>query len=340
MKFQLIKEDCGARRGIFETVHGTVQTPAFMNVATAAAIKGGLSAEDLNGIGTQVMLCNTYHLHVRPGDDIVCDMGGLHKFTGWDKPILTDSGGFQVFSLAKLNKIKEEGVTFSSHIDGHKIFMGPEESMQIQSNLASTIAMAFDECVKNPATYKYAKEACERTSEASVYMGTGGSNPAAGMGKAISNLIASVKGSTYKSKMLDKMTFGSYNKKTEKKTPFDWLTRDESIVQNYINDEYCGFLFSAKGMNDLVMLNIWANSAEWYNTVKKDLPILVVAGADDPVGAYSKGINEIGEKLKATGHSRVTVKLFPGCRHEILNETNKQEVYEYIDAFLDANCRD
>ena len=177
-------------------------------------------------------------------------------------------------------------------------------------------------------------------SEASVYMGTGGSNPAAGMGKAISNLIASVKGSTYKSKMLDKMTFGSYNKKTEKKTPFDWLTRDESIVQNYINDEYCGFLFSAKGMNDLVMLNIWANSAEWYNTVKKDLPILVVAGADDPVGAYSKGINEIGEKLKATGHSRVTVKLFPGCRHEILNETNKQEVYEYIDAFLDANCRD
>ena len=177
-------------------------------------------------------------------------------------------------------------------------------------------------------------------SDASVYMGTGGSNPAAGMGKAISNLIASVKGSTYKSKMLDKMTFGSYNKRTEKKTPFDWLTRDEAIVQNYINDEYCGFLFSAKGMNDLVMLNVWANSAEWYNTVEKDLPILVVAGAEDPVGAYSKGINEIGDKLKATNHSRVTVKLFPGGRHEILNETNKQEVYEYIDAFLDANCRD
>lgn len=163
MKFDIVKKDGQARRGVFETVHGTVQTPAFMNVATAAAIKGGLSTEDLNEIDTQVMLCNTYHLHVRPGDDVVYDMGGLHKFTNWDKPILTDSGGFQVFSLAKLNKIKEEGVTFHSHIDGKKIFMGPEESMQIQSHLASTIAMAFDECVENPATYKYAREACERT---------------------------------------------------------------------------------------------------------------------------------------------------------------------------------
>ena len=134
-----------------------------MNVATAAAIKGGLSTFDLQNIDTQVMLCNTYHLHIRPGDDIVYEMGGLHKFTKWDKPILTDSGGFQVFSLAKLNKIKEEGVTFNSHIDGRKIFMGPEESMQIQSKLGSTIAMAFDECVENPASYKYAKEACERT---------------------------------------------------------------------------------------------------------------------------------------------------------------------------------
>lgn len=163
MKFEIIKKEGNARRAVFETVHGTVQTPAFMNVATAAAIKGGLSADDLRNIDTQVMLCNTYHLHVRPGEDIVYDMGGLHKFTTWDKPILTDSGGFQVFSLAKLNKIKEEGVTFSSHIDGRKIFMGPEESMQIQSRLASTIAMAFDECVENPATYNYAKEACERT---------------------------------------------------------------------------------------------------------------------------------------------------------------------------------
>lgn len=163
MKFEVIKKDKDARRAVFETVHGTVQTPAFMNVATAAAIKGGLSTEDLHRIDTQVMLCNTYHLHVRPNEDIVYDMGGLHKFTNWDKPILTDSGGFQVFSLAKLNKIKEEGVTFQSHIDGKKIFMGPEESVQIQSKLASTIAMAFDECVENPATYKYAKEACERT---------------------------------------------------------------------------------------------------------------------------------------------------------------------------------
>lgn len=162
-EFEVIKKEGEARLGVFKTVHGTVQTPAFMNVATAAAIKGGLSTEDLQRIDTQVMLCNTYHLHVRPGDDIVYDMGGLHKFTNWDKPILTDSGGFQVFSLAKLNKIKEEGVTFQSHIDGRKIFMGPEESMQIQSCLASTIAMAFDECVENPATYKYAKEACERT---------------------------------------------------------------------------------------------------------------------------------------------------------------------------------
>ena len=163
MKFTAIKKEGNARRGIFETVHGTVQTPAFMNVATVAAIKGALSAGDLENIGTQVMLCNTYHLHVRPGDSIVYDMGGLHKFTTWKKPILTDSGGFQVFSLAKLNKIREEGVTFRSHIDGRKIFMDPEESMQIQSRLASTIAMAFDECVENPAPYDYAKASCERT---------------------------------------------------------------------------------------------------------------------------------------------------------------------------------
>ena len=163
MKFTVIKKEGNARRGIFETVHGTVQTPAFMNVATVAAIKGALSAGDLENIGTQVMLCNTYHLHVRPGDSIVYDMGGLHKFTTWKKPILTDSGGFQVFSLAKLNKIREEGVTFRSHIDGRKIFMGPEESMQIQSRLASTIAMAFDECVENPAPYDYVKASCERT---------------------------------------------------------------------------------------------------------------------------------------------------------------------------------
>lgn len=163
MKFTVIKKEGNARRAVFETVHGTVQTPAFMNVATAAAIKGGLAAEDLEKIDTQVMLCNTYHLHVRPGEDIVYDMEGLHKFTDWKKPILTDSGGFQVFSLAKLNKIKEEGVTFRSHIDGHKIFMGPEESMRIQSRLASTIAMAFDECVENPAAYDYAKASCART---------------------------------------------------------------------------------------------------------------------------------------------------------------------------------
>lgn len=163
MKFTVIKKEGEARRGVFETVHGTVQTPAFMNVATVAAIKGGLAANDLEDIGTQVILCNTYHLHVRPGEDVVYDMGGLHKFTTWNKPILTDSGGFQVFSLAKLNKIKEEGVTFRSHIDGRKIFMGPEESMQIQSRLASTIAMAFDECVENPASYDYAKASCART---------------------------------------------------------------------------------------------------------------------------------------------------------------------------------
>ena len=163
MKFTVIKTEGKARRAVFETVHGTVQTPCFMNVATSAAIKGGLSTRDLEDVGAQIMLCNTYHLHARPGDDIVYEMGGLHRFTNWDRPILTDSGGFQVFSLAKLNKIKEEGVTFNSHIDGKKIFMGPEESMQIQSHLASTIAMAFDECVENPSTYKYAKEACERT---------------------------------------------------------------------------------------------------------------------------------------------------------------------------------
>lgn len=163
MAYKLLKNEGHARRGEFQTVHGTVQTPCFMNVATVAAIKGGLSTVDLKEVGAQVMLCNTYHLHVRPGDDKVAKLGGLHKFTNWDRPILTDSGGFQVFSLAKLNKITEEGVTFNSHVDGRKIFMGPEESMQIQSRLASTIAMAFDECVENPAKYQYAKDSCART---------------------------------------------------------------------------------------------------------------------------------------------------------------------------------
>lgn len=161
--FKLIKTEGQARRGQFTTPHGVVETPAFQNVATCGAIKGGLEASDLKNIGAQVMLCNTYHLHVRPGDELIRDLGGLHKFTGWDGPILTDSGGFQVFSLAKLRKIREEGVEFNSHIDGKRIFMGPEESMRIQSNLGSTIAMAFDECVENPAEYSYAKQSCERT---------------------------------------------------------------------------------------------------------------------------------------------------------------------------------
>ena len=161
--FKLLKTEGAARRGEFTCPHGTVQTPVFMNVGTQAAIKGALSAEDLEHIGTQVELSNTYHLHLRPGDEVVKKMGGLHKFMTWHGPILTDSGGFQVFSLAGLRKIKEEGVTFASHLDGHKIFMGPEESMRIQSNLGSDIAMAFDECVENPATYPYAKASCERT---------------------------------------------------------------------------------------------------------------------------------------------------------------------------------
>lgn len=161
--FKVVKKENNARRGEFQTVHGTVQTPAFMNVATCGAIKGAVSAYDLKDIKCQVQLCNTYHLHVRPGDKLIRDLGGLHDFTGWHGPILTDSGGFQVFSLAGLRKIKEEGVYFASHVDGRRIFMGPEESMQIQSNLGSTIAMAFDECVENPATYEYSKKSCERT---------------------------------------------------------------------------------------------------------------------------------------------------------------------------------
>jgi len=152
-----------ARRGRFFTVHGIIETPVFMNVGTTGAIRGGLSSLDLIDVNCQVELCNTYHLHIRPGDDLIYNMGGLHKFINWQKPILTDSGGFQVFSLTKLRKIKEEGVYFNSHIDGKKIFMGPEESIKIQSNLGSTIAMAFDECVENPATYKYIKESHERT---------------------------------------------------------------------------------------------------------------------------------------------------------------------------------
>lgn len=180
--YTLIKKEGKARRGQFETVHGTFQTPCFMNVGTAAAIKGGISSIDLkNDLKCQVELCNTYHLHVRPGDKVIKQMGGLHKFMNWDKPILTDSGGFQVFSLAKLRKIKEEGVCFNSHVDGRKIFMGPEESMQIQSNLGSTIAMAFDECIDNHMAqitpdmdekakdriirkaYDYSKNSCDRT---------------------------------------------------------------------------------------------------------------------------------------------------------------------------------
>ena len=161
--YTLIKQEGNARRGEFVTPHGTVQLPAFMNVATCGAIKGGLSALDLKTIDTQVMLSNTYHLHLRPGDETVKKLGGLHKMTGWDGVILTDSGGFQVFSLAKLRNIKEEGVYFNSHIDGRRIFMGPEESMQIQSNLSSTIAMAFDECVANPSDYRYTKDSVQRT---------------------------------------------------------------------------------------------------------------------------------------------------------------------------------
>ncbi|MGN0453079.1 MAG: tRNA guanosine(34) transglycosylase Tgt [Ruminococcus sp.] len=161
--FKVIKKEGNARLSEFTTPHGVIMTPCFMNVATAGAIKGGLSAFDLKELGCQVQLCNTYHLHIRPGDEVVRYLGGLHKFTRFDGPILTDSGGFQVFSLAKLRNIKEEGVTFSCHIDGRKIFMGPEESMRIQANLGSTIAMAFDECVENPAAYDYAKMSSERT---------------------------------------------------------------------------------------------------------------------------------------------------------------------------------
>ncbi len=161
--YKLLKTDGLAKRGEFETVHGTIQTPVFMNVGTAAAIKGAVGTEDLQQIKTQVELSNTYHLHVRPGDHIVKQLGGLHKFMNWDKPILTDSGGFQVFSLAGLRKIKEEGVYFQSHVDGRKIFMGPEESMQIQSNLASTIAMAFDECPSSVASREYIQASVNRT---------------------------------------------------------------------------------------------------------------------------------------------------------------------------------
>ncbi len=161
--FTLLKTEGAARRGRFVTPHGVIETPVFMNVATCGAIKGGLSAYDLREVGCQVMLSNTYHLHIRPGDKLVRKLGGVRGMSGWDGPLLTDSGGFQVFSLASLRKIREEGVYFASHVDGRRIFMGPEESMQIQSNLASTIAMAFDECIENPAEYKYVKASCDRT---------------------------------------------------------------------------------------------------------------------------------------------------------------------------------
>lgn len=161
--YKLLKQSGRARRGTFETVHGTVQTPAFMNVATCGAIRGGLSSLDLHDVGCQVELCNTYHLHLRPGDEVVREMGGLHSFIHWDRPILTDSGGFQVFSLSSLRKITEEGVHFASHLDGRRLFIGPEESMRIQSNLASTIAMAFDECIENPSPRDYVEKSIART---------------------------------------------------------------------------------------------------------------------------------------------------------------------------------
>ena len=161
--FEVIKREGKARRGVFTCPHGTVQTPVFMNVGTQGAIKGAVSAHDLKEIGCQIELSNTYHLHLRPGDENVRQMGGLHRFMDWDGPMLTDSGGFQVFSLAGLRKIKEEGVTFASHIDGRRIFMGPEESMRIQSNLGSDIAMAFDECVENPSPFEYVQKSCQRT---------------------------------------------------------------------------------------------------------------------------------------------------------------------------------
>jgi len=161
--FRLIKRQGRARLGTIETVHGDIQTPCFMNVGTAGAIKGGVSSPDLHGLGCQVELCNTYHLHLRPGDDVVRDLGGLHAFMDWRGPILTDSGGFQVYSLAKLRKIAEKGVTFRSHLDGREVFMGPEESMRIQSNLGSTIAMAFDECIEHPAPYEYVEKSIART---------------------------------------------------------------------------------------------------------------------------------------------------------------------------------
>ncbi len=161
--FTILRTEGSARRGVFRCAHGTVQTPVFMNVGTQAAIKGGLSARDLEEIGCQIELSNTYHLHVRPGDQVVRALGGLHRFMDWKRPILTDSGGFQVFSLAGLRKIREEGVTFASHVDGRRIFMGPEESMAIQSNLGSDIAMAFDECIENPSPYDYVSSSCDRT---------------------------------------------------------------------------------------------------------------------------------------------------------------------------------
>ena len=161
--YKVLKTEGRAKRAVMETVHGTIQTPVFMNVGTVAAIKGAVSTDDLHDIGTQVQLSNTYHLHVRTGDKTIKELGGLHKFMVWDRPILTDSGGFQVFSLRGLRKIKEEGVYFQSHIDGHKIFMGPEESMQIQSNLGSTIAMAFDECPSSKADRKYVTDSVNRS---------------------------------------------------------------------------------------------------------------------------------------------------------------------------------
>lgn len=172
--------------------------------------------------------------------------------------------------------------------------------------------------------------------DAAIYMGTGGPNPIAGAGGALSSLIAGLKGKKHKSKTLDKITFGAYNDKFEKRTAYDWLTRDTEIVDKYIADKYCGFLFTVQGMNDLIKLNIDANSREWYGKVPKDIPILVISGSMDPVGSYSKGVKEVYDGLVSTGHTKAQIKLFPDARHEVLNELNKQEVYDYITSFIDG----
>ena len=308
--FTLLKQEGNARRGEFKTPHGVIQTPVFMNVGTQGCIKGGVSSVDLENLKCQVELCNTYHLHVRPGEDIVYEMGGLHKFMNWKRPILTDSGGFQVFSLAELRKIKEEGVYFHSHVDGRKIFMGPEESMQIQSKLASTIAMAFDECVENPAEHSYSKQSCERTT------------------RWLKRCIAELKRLNSLDETINKeqMLFGINQGCT-----FDDLRVEHMKEISELNLDGLAIGGLAVGEPTEVMYHI-IEKVEPYMPVNKPRYLMGVGTPENIIEAVARGIDFFDCVMPSRNARHATIFTWSGLMH-ITNEK-----YQTDDRPLDVEC--